>query len=157
MATRRTRRGKSWMPWLLVGAGVLFLVGSTVARAVTQRISVQRVRARMKSLSLTYANVEILIDIHNTAGVSVPIDSFQGRLMYGGQSLADIHAPNPVVVNHNQTTTLTLVVPVQFTRLAENIVQLIESGQFIQALHVEGIIRSGGISVPVQKNLIAIV
>ena len=150
------RRGSFLVPGLAIaGLGLFLFLRSALARA-TERVTVKGIRARLKNTSFTSTTVEIYLDIVNATGLSVPVDSFDGRIRYGGTILAPLVSKEPVVLQHGQHSTMVMQAQIQYTHLAANIVELLQSGQFISNLTVEGVLRAGGISVPVQQNILAI-
>lgn len=151
------RRNTKWIiPGVaLAGLGLFLFVRSWASRAAEQ-LSVKGIRARLKDTTFSSTRIEILLDLHNDTGVSVPVEGFQGYLLYGSTRLAPLEIKDPIVIQTGQQVTVVLNAHLQYTQLGLNILELIQSGQFLNRLYVEGILRTGGINVPVSKNILAI-
>lgn len=148
---------KSRWPLIVIGvAAIAFFAWRTMASDIIARFSVDRVRARVKSWKLDGVTVEILLDIRNDSGVSIPIDGFFGRLMYGPHQLSLINAPSPLSLKSGGITTASFNALISYADLSAQIIALIESKDFLQNLTIEGYVQSSGIRVPVNRSLIAI-
>lgn len=155
-ATSSDRNKRRW-PLIIIGvAAVAFFAWRTMASDVIARFSVDRVRARVKSWKLEGVTIEILLDIRNDSGVSIPIDGFWGSLKYGPHLLSMINAPSPLTLKAGAITTASFNAVISYADLSTQIIAMIESKNFIQNLTIDGYVQSSGIRVPVSKSLIAI-
>lgn len=143
--------------WILIlgGLSILIFSGFRAAGDTMSRFSVQSITARIHKLLWEGIVVRLTMNIENESGVAIPIDSFQGVLKYGQQVVAPIHLLNPVTIERGQTSSVQFDVPISYTTLGQNITALIESGQFLNNLRVEGVVTAGGINVPFTKNIVA--
>lgn len=152
-----TKSSKTPIYLIVGGIALAIFLGMRAAPAyAAARFSVSNIKAKIDAWTLQGVRLLISLNIQNDSGVAIPVDSFMGRIRYGSTILAPINLANPVTINSGGMTTLQFQTVISYAGLAANIQELIQSGNFIGALMIDGVLTAGGVSVPVQKNLIAI-
>ena len=89
----------------------------------------------------------------NRFGFGIPIDGFEGQLMYGSIPLSRISLPSPVTLNSNAATDININATIYWDQLASNIVTQIQNKQLLQPIRIVGRVVVKGIGVPVDYQL----
>ena len=85
--------------------------------------------------------------------MDIPIQGFTGRLLYGSYPLANIVLGEAMTIRGNDTSTLVSQVNVNFLDLGQNIVQLVQSGEFLHGLRLKGTLRAFDFNVPINTPI----
>lgn len=118
-----------------------------------QRFAVGRPSFRVRKLNPTFLDGLLTIPITNSTPVNLPIDGFKGDILYGQYRVAGVAINQPVTLAGNQTINLEISVSIDYANLADNIVSLVTSGEFLQNLRVKGQLLSSGLIVPINQSI----
>lgn len=132
----------------LIGGLVYYLirrVGSNIANAIT----FQKASLNFDSVDLAGADLSIVLSYRNDNGIAIPIDSFDGFLMYGPVRLAAVRIKGPVSLAPKSISQIPVKSRISFLDLSSDIINLVKSRQFLQGLTVTGFITVKGASLDV--------
>jgi len=132
----------------LVGGLIYYFirrVGSNIANAIT----FVKATLNFDSIDLAGADLSILLTYRNDNGIAIPIDSFDGFLMYGPVRLAAIRIKSPVTLAPKAVSQIPVKSRISFLDLSSDIINLVKSRQFLQGLTVTGFITVKGASLDV--------
>lgn len=141
---------------LLKAGGIgllLFLIFRKTVNTVSSSISLLNASVQNVSLKVSGVELDVKLQFRNTGDISVNIDSFQGALYYGQTPLANLFITDQVITA-NATETVGVETTIAFDQLANGIVGLITSGQWLNNLSVAGYITSNGIRAFYRKPII---
>ena len=144
----------------ILGVGFLaYYLFQNLSNKVAEGIEVQSVRVKVEQFSLAQMNVKLRLffDVLNVSGVNVPFNRFVGALYYGAMKVADIDKDGNTVLPNGTVTTVNMLANVDLLQLGTDAVALVQSGQFLQSLTVQGDLFLGGdlslrVNYPLQIN-----
>lgn len=137
-------------------AAILYLAFNYISGALSSKISFGRPRIKVNKPTWTGLKVEITQPITNNLPVSFPIESFKGEVLYGDKKLSDLMLTNPIVLEANNTSNLTINADLNFENLAGNIADLIQSGEILQSIYLKGFIASSGVVYPFKEKFVLV-
>lgn len=135
-------------------AFVIYLLATKAGSALYNQILVGRPRIKLGKLSVSGIQAILTIPVTNNLPVSAPLDALMGQVMYGVYPVADFAMNSKVVILANQTTELVINTYLDWSKLAGSLIDLVESGQFLNALTVKGHAVSSGIVFPFENKLV---
>ncbi|MCB0707435.1 MAG: hypothetical protein KDC34_19095 [Saprospiraceae bacterium] len=106
-----------------------------------------------KTVTAQGINLTISIPITNQSNVSLPIQSFIGGLVYGQYALADLNMIGPVNIESGETTLININAFINYQNLANQIISIVTSGDWLNAARVVGVIKASGLSIPVNQAI----
>jgi len=124
-----------------------------ISNALASKVSVGTLRAQNLKFSPTGVFFELIMPINNKTGVAAPVDGFTGSLFYGPYNLAGLAMPQPVTVESGTSTNIPFLVTIPYGDFAANVVDIIQTGNFLNGARVEGILTVGGINVPINQPI----
>lgn len=123
--------------------------------AASSKLQFGKITFKSKSVNLTGVHILLNFPITNTdKKTSLPFDGFTGALNYGTFELAKINIVDKLSITKNSTVNLTVKVDVSFLKLGAEIVSIVQSGNFLNALYINGILKSGGLNVAVKQKVL---
>ena len=134
-------------------AALAYVVLSNLGSWLSQKISVGAIKMQMGSTSPSGQQITLQIPVVNQAPVSYPLEAFQGVLQWGENPLANVIISTPVTISANSTTTIPVGVFVPFANLGTQIVDIIQEGNWLAGANIKGMLRAGGINVPIQQSI----
>lgn len=124
---------------------------SRLANKIVSEISVTNVGLSFGTLGPTGVDFTLPISFANNTSVSIPIESFRGSLIYGTQEVAPVLINLPSSIKANSTSTIHVDSRIQFTQVAQNILELVRSGQYLNNLRLVGVLTYKGIGIPIDQ------
>ena len=129
------------MKWIVgggIGIGVVLLwmrsTASKIEKNIEYKFSNPRVRFGFNT------EVDLDLEVTNLNNVDVRVVNFSGHLIYGTKKLGTITAPG-FDLSSGQTNGTVVTVELRLLDVANNILQLIQSGNYLNELKVKGVIR----------------
>lgn len=95
-------------------------------------------------------NVPVLIT--NMNDVSVTLQNFIGEIIYNGVSLSPLIL-SQIQLQAKTENTVNLTASVDITALGENIVSLIQQGNFTDTVRITGTLRTSIIDLPIDEEI----
>lgn len=135
-------------------AFVIYLLATKAGSALYNQILVGRPRIKLGKLSVSGIQAILYFPVTNNLPVSAPLDALMGQVMYGVYPVADFAMNSKVVILANQTTELVINTYLDWSKLAGNLIDIVETGQFLNALTVKGHAVSSGIVFPFENKLV---
>lgn len=135
----------------LIGLG--FLLFGKVGSYLSNAVSVGTIRFKLLNTTPVGTTLRLFIPVSNSASVSYPFELFEGNLLYGNYPLGLVYVPGPVTIPANGSTTIQTDVQISFTNLANQVVQMILSGEWLNALSVKGTLTASGVKIPISQNI----
>lgn len=136
-----------------IGVGLYFVLRDS-AYAVFDRLQYGIPKLRVVEASFEGVTLDVFLPINNHSRVSIPIQGFTGGIFYGQNLIAHVNIMGPVTILAGDTTTLSSRVQVNTLNLSGNILSLLQSGQFGQALRLAGTLRTLNFNVPVNQIIV---
>jgi hypothetical protein len=142
-------------PLELVGIGALvYFVGQYLASNIASKLVIGQISFSNLGSSFTGLNLRINIPILNQSAVPLPIDQFFGGLYYGDQyKLADLAIPTGLTIVPGEQIILPIDTYVDYASLSGQLVDIFQTGNFLNALKVKGNLQSSGLTIPINQNL----
>ncbi len=135
-------------------AGILalgyFLLNS-VGNAIANRISIGRPLLRVNRISGLGVEVTLILPVVNSTPVSAPIDGLSGNIIYGNQVLSQVVLNRSLTITANNSTDLTFNASLDFAQLGTSVVNIIDSGEWLQSLRFKGQAVSKGVVFPFDR------
>jgi len=145
-------RKLSTLEWAGIAA-LLYFGLQYLGSAISSKIGVGKILIKVKNLTFSGVTVELTLPIINNTDISLPVSSFYGQLLYGTYALADLQVQGPVSVAAKSTTPLFVDAAISFAELSGQLVSMIQSGEWINALRVKGTLNADGLNIPVNQPL----
>jgi len=147
---------KSTTKFFALGGFLAWLIGSVSKNinGIKDSLSFGRITSSGVSPTLNTVTFNLAIDVVNGSDTALPFDSFDGNLFFGENNLSRVLINNPVVIQSMATTSVPLAVEVRYTDVPISILNIIQSGNFLNELRLRGNIRSGILSIPIDRKLI---
>jgi len=142
---------------ILAFGGLLVWLFSSIQKNVNgikNQLSFGKISSNGVQASLSALTLNLVIEVVNGSDTELPFDSFAGNLFLGDQILAPVTISNPTTLQAKQTTTVPVQVDISYFGLPQAIITLIQSGNFLNELRLKGNIKSGVLSIPVDRKLI---
>lgn len=124
---------------------------SKLANKLVSEISVSNVGLSFGSLSPTGIDFTLPISFTNNTSLTIPIESFRGSLIYGAQEVAPVLINIPSSIKAHSTSTINVDSRIQFPVVAQNILDLVRSGQYLNNLRLVGVLTYKGIGIPIDQ------
>ncbi len=138
----------------LIGIGFIgYYLFNKFTSKISDGISFEKARLKWGSLTINGISITVILRYFNTNGFGIPIDGFEGQLMYGDIRLAQISLPFPVTLASNVGTDININATIFWNQLADNIVTQIQNKQLLQRIRIVGRVIVKGVSVPVDYQL----
>lgn len=141
----------------LIGIGFIgYYLFNKFANKISDGITFEKARLKWGSLTINGISITVILRYFNANGFGIPIDGFEGQLMYGSISLARISLPSPVTIAYNCATDININATIFWNQLADNIVTQIQNKQLLQPIRIVGrvIVKSVGVHVDYQLEII---
>ena len=145
-------RGSCILKLIGIGAIAWFLF-SKFTNKISDGISFEKARLKWGSLTINGISITVILRFFNANGFGIPIDGFEGQLMYGSITLSRISLPSPVTLISNSATDININATIYWDQLASNIVTQIQNKQLLQPIRIVGRVVVKGIGVPVDYQL----
>ena len=145
-------RGSCILKLIGIGAIAWFLF-SKFTNKISDGISFEKARLKWGSLTINGISITVILRFFNANGFGIPIDGFEGQLMYGSIPLSRISLPSPVTLISNSATDININATIYWDQLASNIVTQIQNKQLLQPIRIVGRVVVKGIGVPVDYQL----
>lgn len=133
--------------------GLAYLIFGKVGSYLANAVSVGSITFKMMNTTPAGTTLRLYIPVKNSASVSYPFELFQGNLFYGNYPLGLVYIPGPVTIPANGATTIQTDVQISFTNLANQVVQMIISGEWLNAITVKGTLTASGVKIPISQNI----
>lgn len=146
---------------LLQYAGIAFigyLLLGKLFNSVSNNIAFGRPRIQLGKVNFQNklpksVSAVITLPVTNNNSVSFPIDDLVTQILYGTYLLSSLRLSKPVEIASGATTDLVFNTTLDFSQLAGNVIALVASGEFLQALRLEGTAYSAGVAIPFEKTI----
>lgn len=136
-----------------VGIGALFYFGAQWLSAnVSRRLKVGTPKLDITDSNLLELNAKLTIPLENLTPVAIPINSFSGVVTYGNYILANIAIQN-ITLQGNESVDIPIDIRIVYAYLAQQLIGLISSGNYLNNLYVKGEILSAGLIIPVNQKI----
>ena len=145
-------RGSCILKLIGIGAIAWFLF-SKFTNKISDGISFEKARLKWGSLTINGISITVILRFFNANGFGIPIDGFEGQLMYGSIPLSRISLPSPVTLISNSATDININATIYWDQLASNIVTQIQNKQLLQPIRIVGRVIVKGVGVPVDYQL----
>lgn len=145
-------RGSCILKLIGIGAIAWFLF-SKFTNKISDGISFEKARLKWGSLTINGISITVILRFFNANGFGIPIDGFEGQLMYGSIPLSRISLPSAVTLTSNAATDINIDATIYWDQLASNIVTQIQNKQLLQPIRIVGRVVVKGIGVPVDYQL----
>ncbi len=136
--------------------GVLALIGFFVSRQtarITEKILIGTIGAKIKGFSPQGVTIALRIPITNNSSVSMPIDSFQGSLMYGQYNLSQLFLSSPFTIEAGKTNVLPIDAVIDYSNTVSNVSSMVANGTWWQSFRVVGTVKSKGLSFSLNQPI----
>lgn len=133
-----------------VAAIGLFILNKLVNRVISA-ISVDRVGLSFGALTAAGLDITVPITIKNNSDLTIPIDSFRGQLIYGAQEIAPVFINVPVSIKSHESSTLKVESRINFVDVARDVLDLINSKQYLNNLRLVGTLQYEGVGLPIDQ------
>jgi LEA14-like dessication related protein len=133
--------------------GLAYLLFGKVGSYLSNAISVGSIKMKLLNTTPAGTTLRLFIPVANSASVSYPFELFQGNLFYGNYPLGQVYVPGPVTIPANGSTTIQTDVQISFANLGNQIVQMILSGEWLNAISVKGTLTASGVKFPISQNI----
>lgn len=138
----------------LIGIGTLaWFLFKKFANKISDGITFEKARLKWGNITISGITVTVILRYFNANGFAIPIDGFEGQLMYGDIPLSRISLPSSVTLNSNSATDINIDATIYWEQLAGNIVTQIQNKQLLQPIKIIGRVVVKGIGVPVDYQL----
>lgn len=134
-------------------AALVYVILLQAGSWLSQKISVGAIKMQLGQTTPSGQQITLQIPVANTAPVAYPLEAFHGVLQWGANPLAQVIISNPVTIAANSTTTIPVSVFVPFANLGTQIVNIIQQGNWLAGANIKGMLRAGGINVPIQQSI----
>lgn len=140
------------LSWIGIGF-LMWQVLKGAGSAIASYFDIGIPRIKLGKLTFTGLRAQVFLPIINRSPASVPIDSFQGSLLYGQYNISNLYLDRPVQIERNGSTELQFNVFMDFGRLSDNVVDMISNGQYLNSFRIKGHITSKGVVFPVDQPI----
>ncbi len=138
----------------LIGIGfIAHFLFNKFANKISDGITFEKARLKWGSLTINGISITVIFRYFNANGFGLPIDGFEGQLMYGEIPLSRISLPSAVTLTSNAATDININATIYWDQLASNIVTQIQNKQLLQPIRIVGRVVVKGIGVPVDYQL----
>ncbi|MBK9718269.1 MAG: LEA type 2 family protein [Saprospiraceae bacterium] len=138
----------------LIGIGFIgYYLFNKFASNISDGISFEKARLKWGSLTINGISITVILRYFNANGFGIPIDGFEGQLMYGNIPLARISLPSSVTLASNVATDININATIFWNQLADNIVTQIQNKQLLQRIRIVGRVIVKGVGIPVDYQL----
>lgn len=142
------------MNWRLIAFGFIgYYALQYLGTQVGNRLNVGKPRIKVKGINATGIRAMLFLPVTNTNPASLPVEAFQGQILYGTYPLSDLYLNSPTVIQANETTELQFDIIIDTSRFTGSVVDLVNSGQLLQSLRLKGHLKSAGVVFPIERTL----
>lgn len=134
-------------------AAIGLFVLNKLFNAIADSITIKDVAIKFGSLDLTGLKIQVPLTIQNNSDISIPVESFRGQIIYGAQEIAPVMINVPHTIDAHNTSVLTVDSKINFLEIAQDILDLINSGQYLNNLRLVGILTYKGIGIPIDRMI----
>lgn len=134
-------------------AALAFFALQWVAGKVYEKFIIGSIGLTKKKLTPYGLELRIVMPITNKTPVNLPIDGFQGSLLYGSARLANVSIITPLVISGGATTDIVIETQIKYEDISASIIDLINTGEYLRNLRVKGNLFSSGIIFPVDRTI----
>lgn len=116
----------------LIGIGfIAYFLFNKFANKISDGITFEKARLKWGSLTINGISITVILRYFNANGFGIPIDGFEGQLMYGDIPPARISLASPVKLAFNVATDININATIFWNQLADNIVTQIHNKQLL--------------------------
>lgn len=139
-------------------AFLIYLVGGKLFNSVSSNIIFGRPRIKLGKVNFQFAvpqsvSAVLTLPVTNNNPVSFPLDDFVAQVKYGQYPLTSLRLNDPVNIESGSTTNLVFNSTLNFSQIAGNVAALVASGEYLQALALEGTAYSAGVAIPFTNTI----
>jgi len=143
------------LKFLGIGA-LVWLVLKNIGNSIVSKLSLSKVKIQNVNINLQGVSFKIIASVQNNSQISLPLQDFKGFVMYGQSVLTEVTLGSPEIIAAQSIVDIPFNSHIPINQLSNTIISMIESGQWLNSLYLEGTIYSEGISIPVSKAIISV-
>lgn len=142
------------MNWKTIGILLLgYHLFKEFGTQVANRLSMGKPRLKFGNIRPQGINATLILPVTNSNPANLPVESFQGQVLYGQFPLSDVYLDSPQVLQSDSTTELKFNILIDTSRFSGSVIDIVNSGQLLQSLRLKGFLKSGGIVFPIDRTL----
>lgn len=145
-------RGSCILKLISIGF-IAYYIFNKFASKISDGITFEKARLKWGSLTINGISISVILRYFNANGFGIPIDGFEGQLMYGDIQLARISLPSAVTLASIGATDININATIFWNQLADNIVTQIQNKKLLQPIRIVGRVIVKGVGVPVDYQL----
>lgn len=142
----------SILSWIGIGA-ILYFAAKALGAGVSQKLRLGNPGLKIMGSTALELRAQLSLPFENLTPVSIPLDGFDGALVYGSYALASIHLPSSLTLQAHQTVEIPIDLQIVYANLATQLTELIGNSDYLNQLRVIGQIHSSGIIIPVNQKI----
>jgi LEA14-like dessication related protein len=141
---------------LIIGSVIsVTIIGFWLSSKANQFVKNITYRFSNPRVSILNTNIKMDLKINNKNQFDMEVEGFNGRLLYGRNEIGTVTSGSLILEAMGSDVT-EVTVDLKVIDMASGVIQMIESGNYLQKLKVKGIIRlknpSSGITINVPYN-----
>lgn len=139
----------------LIGAIALgaFLL-KKLAKGISDGITFDSGSIKFNEIRSLSASITVLLSFRNDNPIDIPINAFNGYLMYSGARISTLQLSGPVNLKSNSITSIQINSNISFVELATDAVNLILNKSFNNNLRIVGVVNVKGVNADIDYPLI---
>lgn len=130
-------------------AAIGWFLLSKLVNNVISAISFESVGLKLGGLTPSGLEISVPITLRNNTNLSIPIESFRGSLIYGTQEIAPVFINVPTTINAQASSTIQVESKISFLAAAQDLLDLINSKQYLNNLRLVGQLSYQGVGIPI--------
>lgn len=135
-----------------VGAIGLYLL-SKAYNTFVSNISIDSASIKFGSISLSGVPILITLGVLNNTNIPIPLQNFKGNLLYGNEPIAPLLIKAPITIEANKITYIKIDTNINFRELANDILQVITTKQYLNNLSLEGQLSYENYTIPIHTGI----
>jgi hypothetical protein len=143
------------MNWILKIGGIAILAMG-LKNAISEAIAkIKIVDAKINLIQRKEGGIVYAIElfVRNDTNISAEIKSFRGGIYYGDRKLSTLDVEDPHLIPSKSDAKILMEGQISFINIAENVINLLLSGDWKQAAFIRGSLTAAGFSVPINRKL----
>ncbi len=141
-------------PLEIIGAGLLLSwLFKSAGNSVVNKLQVQKIKIDQPVFTFDGAHIDLYFTIKNNGLISLPLDGFSGVLKYGDTSLSSLSISQSTTLEAGSISVVPASAFIGFAQLANELLDLIQSGDFLNGLYVKGNLISSSVNIPINQPI----
>ncbi|MBK6546402.1 MAG: hypothetical protein IPG12_14190 [Saprospiraceae bacterium] len=135
----------------------LFFIGyilvTSIAKKVANNLSLVKATVKFGSISFNGVSVTANLHIQNNTSLAIPLQGFNGYIVYGASPVAPVIINRSVVIEPNRISIISIDSFIDFQKIGLSIADIIKRGEYLSSLRLKGSLAYESLSIPIDVNI----